>query len=82
MTSDPGVEELSDALKAEALETMFYSAGWRVAKWQLHKLAEVQKSKALSAASEIEVLKALGAMAALESAAHSIEQTAAVMKKK
>jgi hypothetical protein len=80
--SDSGVESLTDSLKSEALETMFHTAGWRVAKWHLDKLAAGHKSRALTATSEMEAMKALGAMAALESAAHSIEQTAEILKKK
>ena len=75
-------ERIPDSLRAEALETMFMSAGWRVARQLFAQQAAAHKSRAVSATTELEVVRAVAAMAAFENAANSIEQMAASLKKK
>lgn len=75
-------ESVPDSLKAEALETMFMSAGWRVTRQLFAQQAAAHKSKAISATTELEVVRAVAAMAAFENAANSIEQMAASFQKK
>lgn len=73
-------EVVPPSLQAEALETMFMSAGWRVAKQLFAQMAAGHKNTAINATTEMEVVKAVAAMAALERAPHSIEAIAASMR--
>lgn len=75
-------EQIPWHLKVEALETMFMSAGWRVARELFAQQAAAQKHRAVNATTELEVVRAVAAMAALENAANSIEQMAASIQKK
>ena len=79
--NEEGVGALPNSLKAEALETMFMGAGWRVVKWLLEKQVQAAASQAISAQSEIEVIRAVARMSVYSNVANSIEQQAAVLKK-
>ena len=74
-------EIIPDSLKVEALETMFMSAGWRVAKQVFAQQASALKSRAVSGATELEVVRSVAAMAAYENAANIVEQIAATLKR-
>ena len=75
-------EAIPDSLKAEALETMFMSAGWRVTRQLFTQMAASAKSRAVSATTELEVVRAVATMAAFENAVNSIEQIAATLSRK
>lgn len=74
-------ETIPDSLKVEALENMFMSAGWRVAKQVFAQQAAALKSRAVSGATELEVVRSVAGMAAYENAANVVEQIAASLKR-
>ena len=47
-------EAIPDSLKAEALETKFMSAGWRVTRQLFAQMAASAKSRAVSATTELD----------------------------